>query len=59
MILVRTNHICLRVGRHSRDGSLKPCVLAKPEKEKKWGPALVQRNRRRQNDRVPVVENAM
>jgi hypothetical protein len=57
MILVRTNHIRLRVGRHSRDGSLKPCVLAKPEKEKKWEPVLVHRNRRRH--RVPVVEKAM
>jgi hypothetical protein len=35
---------------------MKPCEKAKPVKRKVWGPVLVERNRRKQTDGVPMME---
>jgi hypothetical protein len=38
---------------------MKPCVHKRKMKENKWGPILVERQRRKQNDGVTMLQRAM
>jgi hypothetical protein len=44
---------------HTDDMMMKPCVAKRKNRGEQWGPVLVERQRRKQNDGVTMLQKAM